>query len=70
HQEVSIEAGTEASIKATIEVTAEVAAEVAAEPVLPMQTVAERLEEHEVVIQEMYDHILEPPSKGLRRSRR
>ncbi|GKE83005.1 hypothetical protein Tco_1553005, partial [Tanacetum coccineum] len=44
HQEVSIEAGTEASIKATIEVTAEVAAE----PVLPEQTVAERLEEHEV----------------------
>ncbi|GJY36012.1 hypothetical protein Tco_0421390 [Tanacetum coccineum] len=44
HQEVSIEAGTEASIKATIEVTAEVAAE----PVLPEQTVAERLEEHEI----------------------
>ncbi|GKE71331.1 hypothetical protein Tco_1529403, partial [Tanacetum coccineum] len=41
----SIEAGTEASIKAMIEVTAEVAAE----PALPEQTVAERLEEHEVI---------------------
>ncbi|GKD31425.1 hypothetical protein Tco_1242203 [Tanacetum coccineum] len=65
HQEVSIEAGTEVSIKATIEVTAEVAAK----PVLPEQTVAERLEEHEVVIQEMIERQLGFVTEELRQSR-
>ncbi|GJX79485.1 hypothetical protein Tco_0327634 [Tanacetum coccineum] len=59
------ETGYEASIEATIEVTTEVAAEPHISPILPKQTITERLDEYEEVIQEMYDHILEMPLQRI-----
>ncbi|GKB53686.1 reverse transcriptase domain-containing protein [Tanacetum coccineum] len=63
--EASIEDGTETGYEASIEATIKVTTEVAAEPHVPLilreQTIAERLDKHEEVIQEMYDHILEMP---------
>ncbi|GKB83053.1 putative reverse transcriptase domain-containing protein [Tanacetum coccineum] len=54
-----IETGYEASIEVTVEATAEVVDEPDTSTVLPEQTIAERLDGHEEVIQVMYYHLLE-----------
>ncbi|GJX38422.1 hypothetical protein Tco_0251725 [Tanacetum coccineum] len=59
--EDSTERGYEASIKVSIGVGHEADIKPDTPPVLPEQIVAERLDDHEEVIQEKYDHLLDMP---------
>ncbi|GKD59565.1 hypothetical protein Tco_1297074 [Tanacetum coccineum] len=63
--ETSIEDDTKDSIGVTVEYTVEVAAELDIPHVLLEQTVEERLGEHEDVIQEMFDNLLEMPLQRM-----
>ncbi|GJY45520.1 hypothetical protein Tco_0434583 [Tanacetum coccineum] len=59
--EVGTEVGTGASVGAIIEIDVDVVAEPDTPLVLPEPTIAEQLDDHEEVIQGMYDHLLEMP---------
>nr|GEW55001.1 hypothetical protein [Tanacetum cinerariifolium] len=67
--EASIKDGTEieyeASIEVTVKVTVEVVAELDTPPILPEETLANRLDGHKEVTQEMYDHLLETPLQRM-----
>ncbi|GJR07366.1 hypothetical protein Tco_0530350, partial [Tanacetum coccineum] len=63
--EVGTKVGVEVSIGPTIKIDVDVIAKLDIPPVLPEQTVEERLKEHEEVIQEMYEHPLEMPLQRM-----